>query len=139
MARFTNKNSRTRGVNPNWVAGYQGPQMSAQNYPKHSGAKKVTFENGKSLSGTKGVSAWNWSKDRGFMDILIFQTKFSDELSKSGNVKLAAKVSFRRNGESSIKSCVISKKNGKYYIPALGLVVNPDAPNGGYCGQSKKP
>ncbi len=118
--------------NSNWNSG-SGRYSASGQQKKHSGAKRVS--NGKNDGGTN-VSAWNYSRQRGLVSILIFPTKFSDEPSKSGGLKLCAKVTFKRTGEERLISCIKSSKNGKYYIAKMGLCINPSAPNGGYCGTS---
>lgn len=105
---------------------------------KHSGCKRVVLKRGSS-SNERNISAWNVSKERGLITALIFATKYSDQPTSNGNVNLCAKVTFKRTGLTQLMKCVKSTKNGKFYIPALGMVANPDAPNGGYFGQSKRP
>lgn len=134
--------SQFKRYNGNGNRNYQSGQPSQMPYKqfqqrakKRSGAKFVS--DGKGLN--TNISAWNYSKEKGLVSVLVFPTKYSDQPSKSGGLKLCAKVNFKRTGQTTLMSAVQSSKNDKIYIAALGWVINPKAPNGGYCGQSKRP
>lgn len=143
-----------RQSNGQYARGYQnqtdsqffsrGPEP-ARNYAdrrqakKHSGCKKGIYKNAKGETGTY-ISGWNYSKRLGLVKFYAVATKFSEVVTSKRGVEytsLMVLVDIPFRPQIKVKGFV--NKEGKCRIPSLGLVMNPSAPNGGYCGKSQKP
>lgn len=106
---------------------------------KHSGCKKGIYKNAKGETGTY-ISGWNYSKRLGLVKFYAVATKFSEVVTSKRGVEytsLMVLVDIPFRPQIKVKGFV--NKEGKCRIPSLGLVMNPSAPNGGYCGKSQKP
>jgi len=121
------------GNNSNYNRG--GNNSSAPK--KHSGAKWVAIQKGDN-AGKQGVSAWNYSRRRGMVTVLIVPWGKTHEVKAKSSGRLwqnwMAKVFFKDIGEPKLFGAMFDVAKRKFYIKELGWVVNPNAPNGGYCG-----
>lgn len=102
---------------------------------KHSGARQTTTK-----KGGKAIVGWNYSKAKGLVSVACFESKFSKEVeNKRGDVytKLVAYLEYKATGHKRAMSAFVSHRTGKCYIPEMQWVLNPKAPNGGYCGTFK--
>lgn len=112
---------------------YSNKQQSNNNVPKkHSGAKSGMTKTGKMY-----VQGWNVSKSNGMVSIIAGPTKNTDtHKSKSGRTwcNWMAKVT-PKMAVPFLVSCLYDESTGKVIINDLGIVMNPKAPHGGYCGK----
>lgn len=102
---------------------------------KHSGARQTTTK-----KGGKAIVGWNYSKAKGLVSVACFESKFSKEIeNKRGDIytKLVAYLEYKATGHKRAMSAFVSHRTGKCYIPEMQWVLNPKAPNGGYCGTFK--
>jgi len=117
-----------RGTN-----GYQyQPQKQVK---KHSGAKTGILRNGNYV-GEQYVQGWNYSKAHGlrtFLSTPYGKTKKS--VSKNGNEWLNVMVKVQpKQQKAFIVSGMMEIRTSRVIIEELGIIMNPKAPNGGYCG-----
>ncbi len=98
---------------------------------KHSGAKIVFGKNGQ-----KYISAWNYSGRHGLLSFFVSDYK-KTRVHKSKTGKEWANVMVKVSGEKQkpyIVSGLLDMATDRVIINELGMVINPKAPNGGYCG-----
>jgi len=105
---------------------------------KHSGAKAGVVKK-PGILGSESipyVRGWNYSRRFGLVSF------FATEYSKTKTVKGATQswqnwmVKVQpKMGKEFITSGLYSEQTGKVVIPSLGIVLNPSAPGGGYCGK----
>ena len=109
---------------------------------KHSGAKNVSKADKDGVIIFEGISAWNYSKDKGMVTVFITPYNKSKDLvkSQSGKVymKMIAKIMYTRTGNVLIRPVLCNVNTDRVVISDLGWVVNPNAKNGGYCGSFTK-
>lgn len=115
---------------------YKGAQSWGVQRPqgkKRSGAKYIHT----SKNGNPCITAWNASKSRGLLSILVAPYKGTKVVhSKSGrewHVWMAS-VIFKKTGQKSLSPVLVDAAKHSCTIKELGLTINPGAPNGGYCG-----
>lgn len=99
---------------------------------KHSGCKA-----GFTKKGDPFTQGWNVSKRHGMMSFLAVPYKGSKLVtSKSGKrwLNVMVKVSPEK-AQPFIVSGMRNDDTGQVTIQELGMVMNPKAPNGGYCGK----
>ncbi len=111
---------------------------------KHSGAKISRITKGQNTD-SDCIVAWNYSKARGLVKLLITPYKGTKRVdSKPGKLweNWMVKVTISRTLSESITSAMVEVNSGggiiKATIQQFGWVVNPKAPNGGYCGTFTK-
>jgi hypothetical protein len=122
--------------------GYQGMNynQNQQQRKKHSGAVSgVSKKDG--LLGSKQipfVRGWNYSKAHGLVSFFAapygktsaHKSKTSGKMWENWMVKVSPKMA-----KPFIVSGLYDQMSGKVIINELGMVLNPKAPNGGYCGK----
>jgi|GEM_PF-6376605 len=102
---------------------------------KHSGAKTGTTKKGE-----KYTTGWNKSRGAGFVTFLCVTTSKSvSSESKSGRkwVSVMVKVRKQMTPETTTNG-LMDVQTGMVTIDSMGIVLNPKAPNGGYCGKFGK-
>ncbi|WP_131537999.1 hypothetical protein [Pedobacter nototheniae] len=100
---------------------------------KHSGCKYTP----NSKNGTPVTTGWNYSRRNGLVTFLCVTTKNTEvHTSKSGKewLNVMVKVS-KKMCKDELVSGLMERHTGKVIVKELGIVLNPKAPNGGYCGQ----
>jgi hypothetical protein len=122
------------------------PQYGPQNYNgqpmrKKSGAKSKRY------TVTQGVNAgaqrvctsgWNVKRNGGFTSFLCNTTNKSQDVGKGWVGSVACEVVNKSTGQKSFYWGMMQIATGKVVISDLGVVLNPKAPNGGYCGTFSK-
>jgi hypothetical protein len=124
------------GGNGNYNRGGNGGNAGRPN-KKHSGARVTVIKQGKN-QGQWCITAWNVSRDKGMVSVLIVPYgKTHESKSKGGRLwlNMMAKVTFKRYGETKLFSAMVDSSTKKATIEELGWTINPSAPNGGYCGK----
>ena len=122
---------------------YSKNYESGNDKKKRSGAKVVPVRDG---GGEFVVVAWNYSSSRGMMSVICGERKTigGKEVkgvqyctSESGNEysKMMAKVSYKNSGVEKLIPCLMNTKTHKITLSEIGMVINPNAPNGGYFGK----
>ncbi len=99
---------------------------------KHSGCSHKPDKNGNPCT-----TGWNWSRRHGMMTFLCVVTKKSD-VHKSGSGKEWINVMVIVSKEKEVEqktNGLMDKASGKVIIDTMGMVLNPRAKNGGYCGR----
>lgn len=134
------KNNRSNGNSRN-NSGNNNSRNNGGNYTKHSGCGMKLGSNNKTT-----IYGWNASKSRGLLKFVgqptgkvVGEAKGSQNDVNESKLMYICNLTFLRNGEQRTVNGVYNTQTGKLYIPALGMVANPKAPNGGYFGISKKP
>lgn len=102
---------------------------------KHSGAKESMIKIGEN-KGKSCITAWNYSKRFGLRTFLVTSYKNSKFItSKKGREWQTMMVTIKSSGQiPQIASAFLDVMTNKVYIPDMKMVINPKAPNGGYCG-----
>lgn len=134
---YQNNGYRNNGYQNN---GYQNNGYQPQP-KKHSGCKMTVYtpEKGKN-AGQKMFVMNGWRKTKyGFFVIKCNPTNKSKAVAKGYLNSIACEVVNRSTGETNLHWGIFHIETKKVRIPDLGLVLNPNAPNGGYCGISKRP
>lgn len=122
-------NNNNGGYNSN----YNGGQRQAPR--KKSGAKFTRDKNGNPCT-----TGWNKSRFAGFVKFLCVVTKSSVESeSQTGNkyISVMVKVQKQMTPEETTNG-LMNINTGQVTIQSMGIVLNPKAPNGGYCGRYGK-
>ncbi len=105
---------------------------------KHSGCKQVIISKGQ-YEGSTAFSGWNYSKARGLLSFFAAPYNGTHETKGkvNGNLHLnyILKITNKRTMQIHIMPCLYNKSTGKVTCMKLNLVMNPKAPNGGYCGK----
>lgn len=105
---------------------------------KHSGAKFTAS----SKNGNPCISAWNYSKRCGLISVFAAPYKGTHEVisPKSGKSYQVWMCTIEGKGIQSVHFPVlVSVQKHTFQIEnGYGWTVNPNAPNGGYCGTFKK-
>ncbi|WP_447642439.1 MULTISPECIES: hypothetical protein [Chitinophagaceae] len=140
MAWYNNNNqSYGNNYNNSYGSGYGGGNRNYNNrggnsrpQRKKSGAKAGVGKNGKPY-----VQGWNASRQNGMVSFLCVPTSNTGQhTSRTGrNWENWMVVVQPRMGASFLKSCLYDPSTGKCIISDMGIVLNPKAPNGGYCGR----
>jgi hypothetical protein len=116
-----------------------GGYNQGQNRPKkkRSGAK-FGYSNGNAA--TPFVRGWKATRRFGLITYLCVPYKIT-RTHTSGSGKewenWMLKIQFA-DGKTELKSCLYNVQSKKVIINDLGMVINPNAPNGGYCGSFVK-
>lgn len=103
---------------------------------KHSGAKFISSDK----HGNPCTTGWNKSKHAGFVTFLCVVTKSSVESeSQNGNKYISVMVKVRHQMmPDQITNGLMNVRTGQVVVQTMGIVINPKAPNGGYCGRFGK-
>jgi hypothetical protein len=114
----------------------QGGYGYARQKKKHSGAKYID----RSKNGDPVITAWNYSRRMGLVKILIAPYKGTHTVdSKTGRQWSNWMCRIEGKGVPSEHFPVlVDESRRKCIIRKYGWVVNPNAPNGGYCGTFTK-
>lgn len=106
-----------------------------QQIKKHSGAKEKTISNGVNI-GKPCIVAWNYNKRLGLRSFLVTaHSKSKVVQTKKGKEYLTVMCTISQDGRpNQITNGFLDEHTGKVYLPELRYVINPKAPNGGYCG-----
>ncbi len=128
MARPRNGGSQT-----GYSADQYGPQQRVAK--KHSGAKHGSDKNGQVYT-----SGWNYSKRHGLVTFLCVPYKKSKRVTSARGIEwINVMVKIKKTmSANQIVSGMMDFHSGRVIIKDLGLVINPKAPNGGYCGTYNK-
>jgi hypothetical protein len=129
----SNRNFNNGGYNQGQNFG-QAPR-AASPPRKHSGAKFKSRDK----NGNPCTTGWNKSKFAGFVKFLCVVT----DASKSGETQYGKWISVmvkvqRQMDKELIVSGMMNPDTGRVNIQSMGIVINPQAPNGGYCGKKGK-
>lgn len=133
-----NRGNNNGGYNNGGYNGNNGGH-NGNNQPrkKHSGAKWVPIRKGAN-KGKEAVSAWNFSRRKGLVSVLITPWDKTHEIKAKTSGRLwqnwMAKVFYKDIGMTQLFGAMFDPAKRKFFIKELGWVVNPQAPNGGYCG-----
>jgi len=102
-----------------------------KDYKKKSGARLVMGKNGKQC-----ITAWKKTKDAFFSIIATQRNKSQTVQSDTGKIweSWVVNILNKTTLESKVFNGLFEQKSGKLIIKELGWVINPKAPNGGYCG-----
>jgi hypothetical protein len=115
------------------------------------GAYRPTNRQGKKHSGAKFgyclgeqsrpfVRGWRFSRRFGMITYMCSTYKNTKRVtSKSGKEweNWCCVITFA-DGKTQLTSCLYNVQAKKVVLSSLGLVINPSAPNGGYCGKFTK-
>lgn len=105
---------------------------------KHSGAKFTQT----SKNGNPCITAWNYSKRCGLISVFAAPYKGTHEVvsPKSGKAYQVWMCTIEGKGiQSSHFPVLVSVQKHSFQIEnGYGWTINPNAPNGGYCGTFKK-
>jgi hypothetical protein len=146
MAGYSKPNWNNMTYNPSGASQNQynrapySPQYRDNRPPKKSGASKRTY------TPTEGPNKGNvqsfthgWKKTRqGFISISCKTTSKSELSEKGWYGHVACNVVNMTTGETNLHWGCMEKSTGKVIIDKLAIVINPKAPNGGYCGSYLK-
>lgn len=123
MARYSNRSEYRDNYSRN---------SNQREQKKHSGAKFGNDKNGKPY-----VSGWNYSRRNGLVSFLaVPYNGTSEHQSKSGKTWLNVMVKVNPSmSKPFITSGLMDMASKKVIINELGIVMNPNAPRGGYCGK----
>lgn len=107
-------------------------QQMQQQRKKHSGCSSKQGKNGKHV-----VFGWNYSRRNGMVKLLAGPYKNSRECkSKSGNVFVTWMLQVTKPmAEPYAVPCLYHPATDRVICQSLSLVMNPRAPNRGYCGK----
>lgn len=102
---------------------------------KHSGCKTGVSRK----DGSPYTQGWNYSRAHGLVSFLAVCTKGTSlHISKTGREWLNVMVKVQKKFQNDVLfSGLMDKVTGKVIINDQNLVMNPKAPNGGYCGKIK--
>jgi hypothetical protein len=104
---------------------------------KHSGAKKTTYT---PVSGeNKGVeqhltTGWRLNRNKELISVKAVTTSKSNLSEKGWFGSVAVTFTNTTTGASHFHWGTMHKTTGKVVVDKLAVVINPKAPNGGYCG-----
>lgn len=107
-----------------------------QSQKKHSGSKTGLMKNGEG----RYTTGWNKSRQNGFVTFLCVPTSKSVKSeSQTGNKYISVMIKVRKHMTPEITTNgLMNLATGQVTIDSMGLVLNPKAPNGGYCGRYGK-
>lgn len=122
---------------------YRGDQFQPSSIytpSKKSGAKIKDGKNGK-----PAISAWKKTRNS-FLTLIACPNNLKNVGAKDGHkmvnkrgqeyARWTGTLVEKNTGSISTVSCLYNLNTGKLYIPELKMVANPQAPNGGYFGNS---
>lgn len=102
---------------------------------KHSGCKTGVLRNG-NFAGQQYVQGWNYTKRFGLRSFLAVPYSKSKEV-ESSNRKIWKNVMVKVS-QQGVKDFIVGGMleviTGRVTISELGIIMNPKAPNKGYCG-----
>ena len=126
MANYKKNNSNNRYSNGNTNNNMQ---------KKHSGCKTGVSRK----DGSPYTQGWNYSRSHGLVSFLAVCTKGTHETtSKTGRKWLNVMVKVQKKFQNDVLfSGLMDVMTGKVIINDQNIVMNPKAPNGGYCGKIK--
>jgi len=103
---------------------------------KHTGCKY----HAQTKNGEPCLTAWNYSRRNGMRKFICAPTKgTSDHESKTGKVWQNWMIKMTlSDGTTHLMSGLFDTSSRKLSCSQLGMTFNPNAPNGGYCGQFGK-
>lgn len=137
--------SRKSGYTPSYGSGgYSQAPYTQNGWNQRQKSKKSGAKSGVAHVRTTGeakhwVSGWQ-VRNRQLTSIMCGPYKDTRESkSKSGRIwhNWIAKIK-PAAGAPYIQPCLYDAMTGKVIIRSLGMVINPKAPNGGYCGTYKQ-
>lgn len=99
---------------------------------KHSGAKKGTYKN-KQGETAPYINGWNYSRRNGMVKVIAVPTK-NPETKSERSEKWVATIQ-RQGLPKQTVTAFYNLDTHKLTIPDMEWVLNPNAPNGGYCGK----
>lgn len=124
------------------------PHVNAIQYPqqwgqkkKRSGATKRTYVPTKGANAGNHqiiVNGWRVNRQAGFTQYTAVTTKKSKDGGKGWISHVYITVVNQTSGQTSNYWGCMQASTGKVVCDALSLVINPAAPNGGYCGSYVK-
>jgi hypothetical protein len=128
---YPQKNNNSRSNGNNYQAQNNGGQR--QQTKKHTGAK---FTRSKK-DGSPVTTGWNYSKRFGLVTFLCVTTSKSVESeSNTGNKYISVMIKVRKPmSPEVITNGLMNIHTGQVTCEAMQIVINPKAPNGGYCGK----
>lgn len=125
--------------NPYHRSAPQQAYPNSRQIRKHSGARIKDGKNGKPV-----IFGWN-KKRSAFLTIVACPNNGANALAKGGAIitnkkeqeyaRWTATIVEKNTASVSTHSALYNLSTGKLYLPDLGMVVNPNAPNGGYFGR----
>lgn len=124
MARNSNNNNRNNN--------------GSNNQKKHSGAKTGGIRTG-AHAGEQYTTGWNYSKRHGLISFGCFPYEGSKTVQSARGqqwTNVMVKVNKGIAGTSITSGMMDS--TGRVIVKDHGIVINPKAPNGGYCGTFNK-
>jgi hypothetical protein len=143
MPQYNNRNSSGQFSNGGYGnnnnnANYNQNRNNGGNAQKkkHSGAKFKSSDK----NGNPCTTGWNFSKRFGLVTFLCVVTSSSVK-SESGTGKKYISVMIKVRKPMSadfVTGGIMNVATGQVTSDNLGIVINPKAPNGGYCGKFGK-
>ncbi len=118
----------------NFQYGNRGNYRPSNRQGKKKSGAKFGFSNGE--ADRPFVRGWRVTRRFGLITYLCGPNKKTKRVtSKTGKEweNWTCKIQFG-DGNSRLISCLYNPQSKKVTISELGLVINPNAPNGGYCG-----
>jgi len=102
-----------------------------------SGKKKTGSKTGVFDNGARWTNGWNVSKANGLVKLFAKQWSGSTEsVSKSGRKWSTVIIEMTKKwGKKEVVFGLMDVQTGQTIIKDMQVVLNPKAPNGGYCGQ----
>ncbi|PAW94082.1 hypothetical protein CKK33_11480 [Mucilaginibacter sp. MD40] len=113
--------------------GNNGYNNNRQQARKKSGAKhKKSDKNGNPVT-----TGWSKTRGAGFVKFLCVFTKNTDQhSSQSGRIWANVMVVVQKPMTPDVRtSGLMDLSTGKVVVQSMGIVINPQAPNGGFTGQ----
>ena len=114
---------------------YQNSSNNSSFQKKHSGCKTGITR----TDGSPFTQGWNYSRAHGLVSFLAVVTKKTHTVtSKTGRQWLNVMVKVQKKLQKDVLfSGLMDVQTGKVIISDQNIVMNPKAPNGGYCGKIK--
>lgn len=104
-------------------------------YKKRSGSKSGFTKDNKFY-----VTAWNRSKEKGFIKVSAFEnkksTRFENEHGEE-SIMLMFEIFYERTGNKLLEIAQYKFKTGKAFLSTLNMVISTKSNNGGYFGKNK--
>ena len=110
-------------------------QTGSSGNVKKSGAKSGAYRT-KDGEMVQWVSGYKRSRNQPFLTIICSPYKDTNTSESKNGLKYQNWIAKIKSGyaEPYIRPCLYHMATGKVVIDDLSLVINPKAPNGGYCG-----
>lgn len=126
-----NGNSRNHQQSAAYGQGFQNPQRKKSGAKSSAYVSKTGQNAGLEMRITNG---WMKKSNGSFVTIKCNTTSKSEEKESGWAGSISCDVVDKTSGQKTFYWGAMEMKTGKVVISELALVINPKAPNGGYCG-----